>query len=363
MSATTLARPARKARTAETAKKTMHAAVVHDFERPLQLDEVAKPVAGRGEIVVRVEASGLCHTDIHAAHGDWPVKPTPPFTPGHEGVGIVEEIGCGVTEVELGDRVAIPWLGYACGTCDYCVSGWETLCLEQKNMGYALDGSFADYVKAYGRYVVKVPAGVDPVDAAPLTCAGVTTYKAVKVAGTRPSDLVAIFGVGGLGHLAIQYAAIAGGRVVAVDLVDEKLELAKELGAEFTVNAAEQDPAEYIQALGGADQAIALAVSPASFEQAYRSLRRGGTLVFVALPAENHIELPIFETVLNGITVVGSIVGTRVELREVFELHAAGKTRVIRETRCLESVNEAMADVEAGRVPARIVFTPEPTSA
>ena len=291
--------------TKPTAAKTMYAAVVHDFERPLVLEEVAMPVAGPGEIVVRVEASGLCHTDIHAAHGDWPVKPTPPFTPGHEGVGIVEQVGSGVTEVVLGDRVAIPWLGYACGTCDYCVSGWETLCLEQKNMGYSLDGSFADYVKAYGRYVVKVPDGVDPVDAAPLTCAGVTTYKAVKVAGTRPSDLVAVFGVGGLGHLAIQYAAIAGGRVIAVDVVDEKLDLARELGAEFTVNAAEQDPAEFIKELGGADQAIALAVSPASFEQAYRSLRRGGTLVFVALPAENHIELPIFETVLNGITVVG----------------------------------------------------------
>jgi alcohol dehydrogenase, propanol-preferring len=346
-----------------TAAKTMYAAVVHDFAEPLRLDAVPIPMAGPGQVVVRIEASGLCHTDIHAAHGDWPVKPTPPFTPGHEGVGIVEEIGRGVTEVVLGERVAIPWLGYACGTCDYCVSGWETLCLEQKNMGYSLDGSFADYVKAYARYVVKVPAGVDPIDAAPLTCAGVTTYKAVKVAGTRPSDLVAIFGVGGLGHLAIQYAAIAGGRVVAVDLVDEKLELARELGADFTVNAAKQDPAEFIRELGGADQAIALAVSPTSFEQAYGSLRRGGTLVFVALPAENHIQLPIFETVLNGITVVGSIVGTRVDLREVFELHAAGKTRVIRETRSLGSVNEAIADVEAGRVPARIVFTPDPTSA
>ena len=342
--------------------KTMCAAVVHDFEHPLELEEVAMPIAGPDEVVVRVEASGLCHTDIHAAHGDWPVKPTPPFTPGHEGVGIVEQVGPGVTEVALGDRVAVPWLGYACGTCEYCVSGWETLCLEQKNMGYSLDGSFADYVKAYGRYVVKVPAGVDPIDAAPLTCAGVTTYKAVKVAGTRSSDLVAVFGVGGLGHLAIQYAAIAGGRVVAVDVVDEKLALARELGAEFTVNAAEQDPAEFIRELGGADQAIALAVSPASFEQAYRSLRRGGTLVFVALPAENRIELPIFETVLNGITVVGSIVGTRVDLREVFELHAAGRTRVIRETRSLNEVNEAIADVEAGRVPARIVFTPDSTS-
>jgi propanol-preferring alcohol dehydrogenase len=337
---------------------TMRAAVVHDFTQPLVVEEVPKPVAGVGEIVVRVEASGLCHTDIHAAHGDWPIKPTPPFTPGHEGVGIVEEVGPGVTEVALGDRVGMPWLGYACGTCEHCVSGWETLCLEQRNMGYSMDGGFAEYVKAFGRYVVKVPAGVDPFDAAPLTCAGVTTYKAVKVARTRSSDLVAVFGVGGLGHLALQYARIAGGRVVAVDLFDEKLELAKELGAEFVINAGKTDPVAAIQELGGADQAIALAVSPKSFEQAYASLRRGGTLVFVALPPENHIQLPIFETVLNGITIVGSIVGTRLDLREVFELHAAGKTRVIRETRPLAEVNDAIADVEAGLIPARVVFTP-----
>jgi propanol-preferring alcohol dehydrogenase len=341
---------------APSSATTMKAAVVHELGGPLSVEDVPKPTPGPEEVVVRVEASGLCHTDIHAAHGDWPVKPVPPFTPGHEGVGIVEAVGAGVTEVVPGDRVAMPWLGYACGVCEYCLSGWETLCLEQKNMGYSMDGGFAEYVKAYGRYVVKVPEGIDPLDAAPLTCAGVTTYKAVKVAGTKPTDLVAVFGIGGLGHLALQYAAIAGGRVVAVDLVDEKLELAKELGAEFTVNAAKEDPAAAIQELGGADQAIALAVSPKAFEQAYGSLRRGGTLVFVGLPADNAIELPIFETVLNGITVVGSIVGTRLDLREVFELHAAGKTRVIRETRPLAEINEAIEEVEAGHVPARIVF-------
>ncbi len=334
------------------------AAVVHEFHAPLAVEEVPRRDLEPGQILVRVEASGLCHTDIHAAHGDWPVKPSPPFIPGHEGVGIVTELGPGVSEVAIGDRVAMPWLGYACGTCDYCVSGWETLCLEQQNMGYSFDGGFGEYAIAFARYVVKVPDRIDPFDAAPLTCAGVTTYKAVKVAGTRSSDLVAVFGVGGLGHMAIQYAAIAGGRVVAVDLIDEKLRLARELGAEFTVNASEHDPVEAIQALGGADQAIALAVSPRAFEQAYGSLRRGGTLVFVALPADNEVKLPIFETVLNGITIVGSIVGTRADLREVFELHAAGKTHVTREVRPLEQVNESIADVEAGRVTARIVFEP-----
>src|ERR1700758_2804715 len=336
----------------------MRAAVVPGFGQPLVIEERPVPEPGPGQVVVRMEASGLCHTDIHAARGDWPVKPSPPFIPGHEGVGIVRELGPGVAEVELGERVAMPWLGYACGTCDYCVSGWETLCESQENMGYSIDGAFGEFAVAYARYVVKVPEGIDPFDAAPLTCAGVTTYKAIKVAGTRPSDLVAVFGVGGLGHMAIQYARIAGGRVIAVDLTDEKLELARELGAEFTVNAAREDPVEAIQKLGGADQAIALAVSPKAFEQAYGSLRRGGTLVFVALPADNQVQLPIFETVLNGITVVGSIVGTRTDLREVFELHAAGKTRVIREVRSLDTVNQSIADVEAGRVAARIVFEP-----
>ncbi|MEA2220091.1 MAG: alcohol dehydrogenase, propanol-preferring [Solirubrobacteraceae bacterium] len=334
------------------------AAVVHEFGRPLSVETVPAADLTAGQVRVKVEATGLCHTDIHAAHGDWPVKPSPPFVPGHEGVGIVVELARDVTEVALGDRVAMPWLGYACGTCDHCVSGWETLCLEQKNMGYSFDGTFGEYATAYARYVVKVPEGVDPFDAAPLTCAGVTTYKAVKVAGTRSSDVVAVFGVGGLGHLAIQYAAIAGGRVIAVDIQDDKLKLARELGAEYTINALEEDPIAAIQKLGGADQAIALAVAPKAFEQAYGSLRRGGTLVFVALPADNEVKLPIFETVLNGITIVGSIVGTRAELRDVFALHAAGKTTVIRETRPLDEVNAAIADVEAGRVAARVVLAP-----
>ncbi len=338
------------------APSAYRAAVVHRFREPLAIEQVPRPDLAPGQVRVKVEASGLCATDIHAAHGEWPVKPTPPFIPGHEGVGVVTELGPGATEVAVGHRVAMPWLAYACGVCDYCVSGRETLCLEQRNMGYSVDGGFGEYATVFSRYVVRVPDGIDPLDAAPLTCGGVTMYKAVAVGGTRSTDLVAVFGVGGLGHLAIQYAAIAGGRVVAVDLVDEKLELARELGAEFTVNATEEDPAAAIQRLGGADQALAIAASPTAFEQAYGSLRRGGTLVFVGLPADNRMQLPIFETVLGGINLVGSIVGTRTDLREVFELHAAGKTRVIREVRPLETINESMADVEAGRVAARVVF-------
>jgi propanol-preferring alcohol dehydrogenase len=334
----------------------MKAAVVKEFKRPLIIEDRPIPEPSDGQILVKIEASGLCHTDMHAANGDWPVKPTPPFVPGHEGVGIVQRTGRGVTRVAEGDRVAIPWLGWACGECEYCLTGWETLCERQQNSGYSVDGGWAEYALASGNYVGKVPDGMNPFEAAPLTCAGVTTYKAVKVSGARPSDLVAIFGVGGLGHLALQYALIAGAQVVAVDLFDDKLAMAKELGAAYTVNAREQDPAAAIRALGGADAAISLAVSPKAFEQAYGSLRRGGTLVFVGLPADNHIQLPIFETVLNGTKVLGSIVGTRIDLAEVFELHAAGKTHVVYERRRLEDVNSAIREVETGQVKARLVF-------
>jgi propanol-preferring alcohol dehydrogenase len=334
----------------------MKAAVVKGFKQPVVIEERPIPEPGEGQVLVKIGASGLCHTDIHAANGDWPVKPNPPFVPGHEGVGIVQRVGRGVTRVAEGDRVAIPWLGWACGECEYCATGWETLCERQQNSGYSVDGAWAEYALASGAYVGKVPDGIDPFEAAPLTCAGLTTYKAVKVSGARPSDLVAIFGVGGLGHLALQYAQIAGAQVVAVDLVDEKLQMAKDLGAAYTVNARQQDPVTVIKELGGADAAISLAVSPKAFEQAYGSLRRGGTLVFVGMPAENEIRLPIFETVLNGTKVLGSIVGTRVDLQEVFELHGAGKTEVVYQRRRLEDVNEAIQEVESGQAKARLVF-------
>jgi propanol-preferring alcohol dehydrogenase len=309
-------------------------------------------------VLVRIEASGLCHTDIHAAHGDWPVKPTPPFVPGHEGVGIVEAIGEGVTHRTVGDRVAIPWLGHACGRCTYCMSGWETLCESQQNSGYSRDGAFAEYAVADADYVVAVPDGVDPRDAAPLTCAGVTTYKAVKVAHIRPTEKVAVFGIGGLGHLAVQYAKIVGATVIAVDVDDAKLDLARELGADHVVNARTTDPVAAIEALGGCDVAIVLAVIPQVFEGAFAALRRGGRLVCVGLPPETDgpMSLPIFPTVLKGISVIGSIVGTRQDLNEVFALHAQGRTRVVSETRKLDEVNASIEDVLTGRATARLVF-------
>ena len=334
----------------------MRAAVVHAFDQPLRVEDVAKPEPGSGQVVVKIETSGLCHTDIHAAHGDWPVKPEPPFIPGHEGVGIVERLGIDVRGLSEGDRVAVPWLGWACGACELCASGWETLCPNARYTGYTVNGGFADYVVAEASFVGRVPDAVDPLDAAPLTCAGVTTYKAVKVSGARSSDLVAVFGIGGLGHLAVQYAHIAGASVAAVDIIDSKLEVAKNLGASYTVNSSLQDPATELQALGGADVAIVLAASPKAYEQAFACLRPNGTLVGVGLPADNTMHLPIFETVLRGIKIVGSLVGTRVDLKETFELHADGRTEVVRETRRLEQVNESINEVVQGEIEARIVF-------
>ncbi|MFJ7290513.1 alcohol dehydrogenase AdhP [Streptomyces collinus] len=334
----------------------MKAAVVRSFGEPLVIEERPDPEPGPGQVRIRLEASGLCHTDIHAAHGDWPVKPTPPFVPGHEGVGIVEALGDGVTHLEAGQRVAVPWLGWACGRCEHCLSGWETLCEQQQNTGYSVDGGYAEKMLAPADFAAVVPDGIDPRDAAPLTCAGVTTYKALKVAGVRPTHLVAISGVGGLGHLAVQYAKIAGATVAAIDVTDDKLELARELGADILIDARKEDPADVLKQHGGAHAAIALAVNEQAFASVYGGLRRGGKLVMVALPAGGTIRVPIFDTVLNGTSVIGSIVGTRQDLDEVFRLHAAGRTKVIYETRPLETVNACIAEVLNGQIKARIVF-------
>ncbi|WP_392675442.1 alcohol dehydrogenase AdhP [Streptomyces sp. LN785] len=334
----------------------MKAAVVRSFAEPLVIEERPVPTPAGHQVLVRMETSGLCHTDIHAAQGDWPIRPNPPFVPGHEGIGIIEAAGDQVGHLAVGDRVAIPWLGEACGHCDHCVSGWETLCPEQLNSGYSVDGSHTEYALAHGTYVVRVPDGIDPLDAAPLTCAGVTTYKAVKLSGARPGTLALVSGIGGLGHLALQYARIFGAETVAVDVTDEKLALARELGADHVIDARVQDVAEEMRRLGGAHVAVSLAVSNESFDAAYASLRRGGTLVLVALPAEGKLELPVFDMVLNGTKVIGSIVGTREDLAEVFRLHGLGRTRVVRETRGLEEINSAIEEVLKGEVPGRLVF-------
>lgn len=336
----------------------MKAAVVPEFGAPLEVRDVPVPDPGPGQVLVKIEASGLCHTDIHAARGEWPVKPKMPLIPGHEGVGIVTKLGEGDLPVELGDRVALPWLAHACGHCRYCVGGGETYCLSPQYMGYTIDGSYAEYALGYASHVVKVPDGVTAMDAAPLTCAGVTTYKALKVARPQPNETAMVVGIGGLGHLGLQYAKIFGTTTIAVDVHDAKLQLAKDLGADHVVDA-RGDQQRDLEALGGVDVALVTVPSPAAMRAAHAALNPNGRLVIVGLPADNRLELPVFETVLGGKSIIGSLVGTRNDLADCFALHAQGRTRVVTERRRLEDVNECFTEVLSGDVPARLVFDME----
>lgn len=334
----------------------MKAAVVRAFGAPLEFENRPVPVPGPRQVVIKVEACGLCRADVSAARGEWPVRPRLPLVPGHEAVGRVVAVGDEVQNVRHGDRVAVPRLGWACGRCEYCRSGQEALCPARMHMGYDMDGGFAEYVCAFADFVVHVPFEIDALDAAVLSCGGLCAYKAVRTSGARPSDLTAVFGIGGVGHLAVQYARMAGASVVAVDTVKEKLEMAEDLGAGHVVNATVDDPVHVIQDLGGADQAIMTAVSPEAADDAMASLRPGGRLVLVAMPAGATLRVPIFLAVTRAITIVGSSGGSHRDLTEVFELHAAGRTRVVHEARRLEQVNLAIEELEADQVQARLVF-------
>lgn len=336
--------------------KTMKAAVVREFGKPLVIEEVAVPEVGPGQILVRIAASGVCHTDLHAAEGDWPVRPKPPFIPGHEGVGHVAAVGAGVTHVKEGDRVGVPWLYSACGHCPHCLGGWETLCESQQNTGYSVNGGFADYVLADPNYVGILPDNIGFVEIAPILCAGVTVYKGLKVTDTKPGDWVVISGIGGLGHMAVQYAKAMGLNVIAVDIDDAKLALAKRLGAELTVNALHEDPARFVRkAVGGARGVLVTAVSTKAFQQALGMVGRGGTVSLNGLPPGD-FPLSIFNTVLNGITVRGSIVGTRLDLQEALDFAGQGKVRATVATEKLENVNAVFDRMRKGDIEGRIVL-------
>ena len=337
-------------------EKTMKAAVVRQFGKPLVMEEVAVPSVGPGQILVKMAASGVCHTDLHAAEGDWPVKPEPPFIPGHEGVGHVVAVGAGVTHVKEGDRVGVPWLYTACGCCKHCLGGWETLCEAQQNTGYSVNGSFAEYVLADPNYVGHLPENISFTEIAPILCAGVTVYKGLKMTDTKPGDSVVISGIGGLGHLAVQYAKAMGLNVVAVDIDDAKLDLAKRLGASLTVNARTTDPVAFVKKeIGGAEGVLVTAVSPKAFEQALGMVQRGGTVSLNGLPPGD-FPLPIFDTVLNGITVRGSIVGTRLDLQEALDFAGDGKVKATIKTDKLENINEIFAKMHHGDIEGRIVI-------
>ena len=336
--------------------KTMQAAVVRQFGGPLSIEEVAVPSPGLGEVLVKIEACGVCHTDLHAVDGDWPVKPTLPFIPGHEGVGHVVAIGPGVSHLKEGDRVGIPWLYSACGHCEHCLGGWETLCETQQNSGYSVNGGFAEYALAAADYVGRLPDKVGFIEIAPVLCAGVTVYKGLKVTETRPGQWVVISGIGGLGHMAVEYAKAMGLNVVAVDIDDGKLALARRLGADFTINAKEVDPVAAIKKeIGGAHGALVTAVSPSAFGQAMNMVRRGGTVALNGLPPGN-FDLSIFDMVLNGITVRGSIVGTRLDLQESLDFAAEGKVKATVVTDRLENINQVFERMHKGQIEGRVVL-------
>jgi len=337
---------------------TMKAAVVHSFTQPLTVEDLPVPSPGPHEALVKVDYTGVCHTDLHAAHGDWPVKPSPPFVPGHEGAGHVVAVGEQVTRLAVGDRVGNAWLWSACGECEYCETGWETLCPNQVNGGYSVDGSFGQYMLVDARYAPIVPEGVDLSAVGPILCAGVTVYKGLKMTDTQSGEWVLISGIGGLGHIAVQYAVAMGRRVAAVDVDDAKLELARRHGAEVTVNAATSaDAAAEIQAQtgGGVHGALVTAVNAHAFPQAVGALRRGGTVSLVGLPPEQ-FPLDIFTTVLFGLTVRGSIVGTRKDMAEALDFFARGKVDPTYTVRPLGDINAIFEEMERGAIDGRVVM-------
>jgi propanol-preferring alcohol dehydrogenase len=335
----------------------MKAAVVHAFGQPLVIEEVDIPVVPPGQVLVRIVASGVCHTDLHAADGDWPVKPSLPFIPGHEGVGFVAAVGAGVTWVKEGDRVGVPWLHTACGHCEHCITGWETLCDSQQMTGYTVNGGYAEYVLADPSYVGKLPDNLEFAPAAPVLCAGVTVYKGLKQLDCKPGDWVVISGIGGLGHMAVQYAKAMGFHVIAVDVADDKLALARSLGADEAINALTQDPVQLVQQqIRGAHGVLVTAVSRAAFGQAVGMLHKRGTMSLVGLPPGN-FELPIFDVVLNAKTVRGSIVGTRKDLQEALDFAGEGKVATHYSMDKLDNINAIFGRMKAGAIDGRIVVT------
>jgi propanol-preferring alcohol dehydrogenase len=335
----------------------MKAAVVTRFGQPLEFQEWDMPVPGPGQILVKTEACGVCHTDLHAARGDWPVKPALPFIPGHEGIGRVAALGSGVTAVREGDRVGVPWLYSACGHCEYCLSAWETVCARAQFGGYTKNGGFAEYILADPNYVAHVPDSLAAAEAAPIICAGITSYKGIKVTEAKPGQWIAISGIGGLGHLAIQYAKVMGLQVCAIDIDDGKLAHAKRLGADLVINAKVGDPVAAVKkgTGGGAHGVLVTAPSLGAFEQAVGMTRKTGTCVLVGLPP-GEFPTPLFDVVANCVTIRGSFVGTRQDMAEALAFAAGGKVKADIETQPLSAINQVLDRLEHLDVPSRVVL-------
>jgi propanol-preferring alcohol dehydrogenase len=335
----------------------MKAAVVEQFGKPLVLRELEVPTPGPGQAIVRTEACGVCHTDLHARNGDWPLKPALPFTPGHEGIGIVTVLGAGVSAVKVGDRVGVPWLYSACGHCEYCLSARETVCAEAQFGGYTRNGGFAEYIVADPNFVAHIPAGLAARDAAPLICAGITSYKGIKETEARPGEWIVMSGIGGLGHLGVQYAKAMGLKVCAVDIDDGKLEHAKRLGADALVNARQGDPVAAVnQATGGGAHGVLItAPSLPAFKQGVGMTRKFGTCVLVGIPP-GEFPTPLFEVVANCITIRGSFVGTRRDMAEALAFAVDGKVKADIEVQPLSAINQVFERLGRGDVPSRVVL-------
>ena len=335
----------------------MQAAVVEQFGKPLVIKELDIPEPGPGQILVKTEACGVCHTDLHAANGDWPLKPALPFTPGHEGIGIVTALGAGVTAVKEGDRVGVPWLYSACGHCEFCLAAREPVCAEAQFGGYTKNGGFAEYIVADPNYVARIPAGLAAREAAPLICAGITSYKGIKETQARPGEWVVVSGVGGLGHLAIQYAKAMGLHVCAVDIDDGKLAHAKRLGADAVVNAKDGDPIAAVRKAtgGGAHGVLITAPSLGAFKQGVGMTRKCGTCVLVGLPP-GEFPTPLFDVVANCITIRGSFVGNRRDMAEALAFAADGKVKADIELQPLSAINNVFHRLAHGDVPSRVVL-------
>ena len=334
----------------------MKAAVIQEFKQPLVLQDVDVPVPEADEVLIQVEACGVCHSDLSIADGDWPqlkriIKK--PLIPGHEVVGRVVKRGDRVQDLQAGDRVGVAWLHWSCGVCELCKEGLENLCPNQAITGGSVDGGYAEYIKAKASHAIKVPAGLDPAATAPLFCAGVTVYRAVKNAGVEPGQRVAVFGVGGLGHLAVQIAKTFGAKVIAVDIAADKLELARQLGADQVINAATEDVLKIFRSMGGVHAAIVTSAAKAAYNQAFYAVRSAGTLMVVGLPPE---ELSFPAILMREIKIRSVATGTRDDLRETLNLAAAGKIRCLIETSNLKKVNEIFGQMRQGQIRGRVVI-------
>ncbi len=332
---------------------SMKAALLRQPGAPLVVEEIDKPQQGPGEILIKVKACGVCHTDLHLVAGEWRLSKLP-LVLGHEAVGVVEAVGADVKNFKVGDRAGIPWIYSTCGECEFCTSDREPLCPAIVVTGFMVDGGFAEYVKVPASHAVAVPPELSFVDAAPLYCAALTAYRALKTSGVRVGDTVVVWGVGGLGHYAVQIAHATGARVVAVDVAPVKLELARHLGAEIAIDASKEKPSETIRRLGGAHVVVNFVCSQETITQAFGSLRRAGTLVLVGLP-QGDFTLPIRASVAKGIRVLTSAVGSRQDLREVLALAASGKIKTIGESLRLEDINNAFERMRAGTISGRLV--------